>query len=395
MIYNAILRQYPDKIFNVFKASNLYPTSIHVLQSAVVKLTRRAKLSPGLKLYRGLSVAFPAQFYTSDPRGCRGFAEWGFMSTTSDRAVAVQYSGVEQGKASATVLEIRTSSVDRAASIQDYSQYSGEGEYLWWPLCFLESTGETRMEATSRGVITVMGLRINANLKARTCEDLLAQKKTTHITSFRSLVDDLSRQLPHIAEEGDAMARLAADAIRNYGGQKRTVQSLLDKIMYQCRLVLRRHETYPSQDFADDSVHRKLVTEMLDVKLWAVSKLRLWLEDKSQSLYYVTDKSLRIAHRELVAFLKRLIPANSSEARRGPALVVCKARGLIEDSVSEANMEGEDRLTSASADGLGAADLLLLIAAGANVKDAVSNRQCTWSHPVRASEPNRVVGHAV
>ena len=58
-------------------------------------------------------------------------------------------------------------------------------------------------------------------------------------------------------------------------------------------------------------------------------------------------------------------------------------------------MEGEDRLTSASADGLGAADLLLLIAAGANVKDAVSNRQCTWSHPVRASEPNRVVGHAV
>ena len=127
MIYNAILRQYPDKIFNVFKASNLYPTSIHVLQSAVVKLTRRAKLSPGLKLYRGLGgdIMFPPEFYNRDEKGRKGILEWGFMSTTGVKSEALKYSGIKKEKPFPTILEIDSGAVDRGADLTNFSQYPG------------------------------------------------------------------------------------------------------------------------------------------------------------------------------------------------------------------------------------------------------------------------------
>ena len=55
--------------------------------SAVQKIARIMPLPPGLSLYRGLggTVSLPACFYKTDEHLCRGFAEWGFMSTTADR----------------------------------------------------------------------------------------------------------------------------------------------------------------------------------------------------------------------------------------------------------------------------------------------------------------------
>jgi hypothetical protein len=65
---------------------------VHVLVSAVLKLMRVVRIPPGLRLYRGLGgrLALPASFGTADGNGLYGYAEWGFLSTTSSRAVAVQ-----------------------------------------------------------------------------------------------------------------------------------------------------------------------------------------------------------------------------------------------------------------------------------------------------------------
>jgi hypothetical protein len=69
-----------------------FATTIHILVSAVVKLTRVEKLPAGLELYRGLggSMALPETFYKGNENGCRGYTEWGFLSTTSSRATAVE-----------------------------------------------------------------------------------------------------------------------------------------------------------------------------------------------------------------------------------------------------------------------------------------------------------------
>ena len=92
-VYNAILRQYPPDVFGKFRAGgNLYATTIHILVSAVIKIARAMKLPSGLELFRGLGglMELPDAFFRTDANGCRGYAEWAFLSTTSDKAVAVQ-----------------------------------------------------------------------------------------------------------------------------------------------------------------------------------------------------------------------------------------------------------------------------------------------------------------
>jgi hypothetical protein len=74
------------------EGGNLFATTIHVLASAVLNIARSTRLPSGLELYRGLGglSELPGSFLRADANGCRGYAEWGFLSTTSDRAVAVE-----------------------------------------------------------------------------------------------------------------------------------------------------------------------------------------------------------------------------------------------------------------------------------------------------------------
>ncbi len=80
-------------VFSTFHAgNNLYATTIHILVSAVVKIARAMKLPPGLELFRGLGglMELPDSFARPDANGCRGYMEWGFLSTTSNKAVAIE-----------------------------------------------------------------------------------------------------------------------------------------------------------------------------------------------------------------------------------------------------------------------------------------------------------------
>ena len=70
-----------------------FATTVHVLGSAVLKLTRTTRLPPGTLLYRGSSEGrLPASFSAPDAHGVHGFAEWGFLSTTACRDIAIQAS---------------------------------------------------------------------------------------------------------------------------------------------------------------------------------------------------------------------------------------------------------------------------------------------------------------
>lgn len=125
MIYNAILRQYPNQVYDKFNdGGNTFPTTIFVLVSAVMKVARSMPIPSGTKLYRGLGglLDLPDCFRKGDSKGCKGYTEWGFMSTTADKAVAIQYSGVSKGRPKAMVMEIEPNAVDRGACIKDFSQ---------------------------------------------------------------------------------------------------------------------------------------------------------------------------------------------------------------------------------------------------------------------------------
>ena len=130
-IYNTILRRWPSALFEKFElGKNMYSTTIHVLVSAVQKIACVMKLPEGLILYRGLggTMRLPDCFYKADESGSRGFAEWGFMSTTASKDIAISYAGVNEHKPLPTVFEIRVGAVDRGACIREFSQYPAEIE---------------------------------------------------------------------------------------------------------------------------------------------------------------------------------------------------------------------------------------------------------------------------
>jgi hypothetical protein len=216
---------------------------------------------------------------------------------------------------------------------------------------------------TADGIVGKIRVRLNANTKSRRCEEIMAQKKSMHLASFRFLVEDVLASLLSMAEERGAGARLAGDPSRTADLKIFTVEGLVNAVHRQCLEVLKKHEERPAVDYAKDSVYRVLVTEALDVKAWAVSKFLLWLEDESQFIFHVMNRPLRVAHRDHVAFLKTALRALGGGARCAAALGLCKMRGLVEESVEEVNEVGEDSLTCAAADGQAAADLGVLIAA--------------------------------
>ncbi len=92
-----------------------YPTTIFLLGSAVTKLTKVQRIPRGIRLYRGYGggLDFPHSFYEPDVHGCQGITEFGFLSTTMSKEIAIQYSGAKQGKPIPMIIEILVGSVDR------------------------------------------------------------------------------------------------------------------------------------------------------------------------------------------------------------------------------------------------------------------------------------------
>jgi hypothetical protein len=197
-IYNTILRRYPvDKYEQLRDKDSLFPTTICVLVSAVQKLARAMVIEPGTVLYRGIdgNMELPTRFFTPDENGCLGVMEYGFMSTTSDWQTALSYARGCLPK----IIAIVVGAVDRGADISKYSQYPGEREFLWVPHSFLEPIGGSELRITDKGVVQVVGMKVNANQKAFTIEQYERLKMDLHLGSFKVLVQDLQIELNNVS----------------------------------------------------------------------------------------------------------------------------------------------------------------------------------------------------
>jgi len=102
---------------------NIYATTLHAVNSAVIKL---GKLTKAETVYRGIGgMALPPEFWKVNRFGVRGGVEPAFMSTTLNREVAMTYAS---GSGVGIVLAIRQGMVNRGADISWLSQYPHEKE---------------------------------------------------------------------------------------------------------------------------------------------------------------------------------------------------------------------------------------------------------------------------
>ena len=152
---------------------NPYTTTLHVINSAIIKL---GKLTRACRVYRGVSGGvLPREFLVPNAMNLRGGVEPGFMSTSQERDVAVGYS---QGKAQAKmVIQIDQGMTSRGADISWLSQYPHEREILFGPLTALETSATL-----------VVSMRVSVNLASLTIERVVGKMKDSHLALLGMLM---------------------------------------------------------------------------------------------------------------------------------------------------------------------------------------------------------------
>ena len=157
--YNGILRAalsgvpFLEQACQKLCMGNQYPTTLHVLTTAIIKL---GKLEKAQLVYRAPGGALPASFWRRNPEGVQGGLEIAFMSTTTAKEEAMAYARRAPGM---ILFEIQQGIVARGASISWLSQHPHEEEILFPPLTALEVVG-SRID----GAVVVVQLR--ASMKA-------------------------------------------------------------------------------------------------------------------------------------------------------------------------------------------------------------------------------------
>jgi hypothetical protein len=371
VVYNGILRQYPKELHDEFaKSDNRFSTTIFVLVSAVQKLSRCMNIPAGMLLYRGLggTLELPDSFSNADENGCKGYCEFGFSSTTADRTVAVQYSGVKDKKPQASIMEIHPNAVDRGADISEFSQYPGEKEFLFVPMSYVQGEERCRVEVgPGGGVLKVISVRVNINLKTETLEQLLGKKKSMHIAAFKSVIDETKQWLHAHAEDGGrAQARAATD--KEYGKYGWVDLSwFISKTLKQMETIKEEDTWLPDDDYVNDLKYKALVTRMLSSQEWAKQKLRLWLENQETNIETVGDTPLKSAHRQWLSFLKQrqhAVAVAGSVERKTAATKILQCKGLmVTHDASTEEADGEPLIYAAAADGWALDDLQVMTSA--------------------------------
>ncbi len=261
-------------------------------------------------------------------------------------------------------------------------------EFLWPAYSYIESSGPQYTVEGGGGLLTMVPVRINANGKALTVEELRTQKKDMHLAAFRHQLAETARDLVRIAEDEGAKDRLARDPFRVMGLQywldtggrlewllpgmsdgkrvKFTVEGLLARIGQQCEAVLERHAAVAPERYNNDETFRHNVAEMLETRAAAVATLRGYIEDPGATMATVMRTTIATRQREYLALLEQTLPAEG-EARAGAAVRLCRAMGAMQSSADEEDAEGLTLLMRAAADGAGGRVLRCLVAARADV----------------------------
>ena len=163
--------------FQALCKGNRYVTTLHSINSAVVKL---GKLTKVRTVYRGLQgMQLPDAMIRPNEHNVRCGVEYSFMSTSTDRDVALQYAttlqGHDGGACSRLLFEVRMGMVDRGADFGWLSQYPHEQEFLFAPLTGISVQDELQVQEVQGEPVLIVRVNHHVNPHTLTLEKVLAQ----------------------------------------------------------------------------------------------------------------------------------------------------------------------------------------------------------------------------
>eukprot|EP00283_Hemiselmis_rufescens_P011563 CAMPEP_0173448318 /NCGR_PEP_ID=MMETSP1357-20121228/40518_1 /TAXON_ID=77926 /ORGANISM="Hemiselmis rufescens, Strain PCC563" /LENGTH=262 /DNA_ID=CAMNT_0014414817 /DNA_START=30 /DNA_END=814 /DNA_ORIENTATION=- len=234
-------------------------------------------------------MRLPRKFWKKDEFGCRGGVEFGFLSTSTKKTVAMQYSG---GKALPTILQMDVGQVDRGATIVFLSQYPYEAEMLFPPLSNLEVVGKPEVQSWGGTFYTVVHMRINSNAKSLTLDEMIERRKTVHVGMLQNIINEAGRDMySQEQEEATAQRRTRADAsgsaahsgwqgpgasdVQGVEGSEAEIEEnskVRSVVLAELDGVLEEHSQRPAHWFSDDVNFKEAIAEAVNIKGFAIKK---------------------------------------------------------------------------------------------------------------------------
>ena len=396
-VYNGILSKRAD--FSETFAPVNFTTTIHAIISAIQKLSLQTPVQSTVFRGTGGYGYLPDCFWEpQDGLNVYGFTEFGVMSMTSSKEIALEYSGVVKSRSHPAVLAFSAGAVDRGAKVQPLSQFPFEVEFTFPPCSYIQPefiNGEHKIELLRHpdkpGVdVPVIYVRVNSNIRSPTFDELNKARKQNHIAAFRAqnrdTVSDIQRLCVERRQElmsrissnrtpGKILASLAT-ALHTTISESLN-QDELSHIVFlgfqavvcrQCEEVLSLHQRQDESVFLDKFEHARFVTEMTWVRKWAVAKVLWFIEDDSQMLEHMLEYPLQKSFREYVSFFRSRIQQEEQDGRKRQAMSLCQLLGLVgshADSNSVVLIPGEESaIVQAVENGASTHDVELMLDAG-------------------------------
>jgi hypothetical protein len=395
--YNSVLSKFPVDLARAFAPVN-FTTTLHVIISAIQKLSVRTPVQS--IVYRGTGGRgyLPDCFWEpQEGLNVYGYTEFGVMSMTSSKDVALEYSGVLCDRSHPAVLAFAAGAVDRGANVQELSQFPLEIEFTFPPLSYIQPEfmhGTHRVEYIEHrdkpGVqVPVIYVRVNSNIRSPTLDELNSARKRNHLVLFRSQNRDTVAEIRDIGNQrtdditrrfsGSSVSKVLLESLKDAQHSalmqdpvKIAFEGFLSVIRGQCEELLSLHEQKDETAFLDQFRHARLLNEMVSVRKWAIAKMLWYIEDNTQllvdTLYYPLDK----CYREFVSFCRaRLKTEPNSDKRKVHAMFLCQLLGLVVCAESEVNdyfwHDGKP-IVDAVESGISVQDVELMLDAGFEVE---------------------------
>ena len=428
LIYNGILRGFgacgevqaeiefgSDKFWTQFnsvkvsermkQAGHKFSATMHVLASAIKKMQRTSRASgfvQGTQVFRGLSGLDVAEFLASI-----GFCEKAFMSTTKSLKVAIDYSGVKQGKI-ATVLAMEVSEVDQVAVIAPFSQYPGEEEGVWNSCSYLEPrTGEDELIMTKWGAVRVVHVKTSANSKAMTLKELEDRRKTIVTTMLDSQLHDIYRELEVVDRDEQVKARAQTDMFcgswmttQGHSGvdpSKFTEENslwnsgVIKSITDASEGFVREMKGRDASWFNNDLQYRRAVEESVDLKRLAMRKVTCWIS--ASNAFDTKNQSLQTCDRVATGATWRLLQTSEdSETVKSLALQICKDHAFVVDTANDVvNDSTKETALMRQAGNGSTSSCLLLVKAGADPNAADTSGGTAVTYATQAGQTETAI----
>jgi hypothetical protein len=395
--YSSVLSKFPVDLAGAFAPVN-FTTTLHVIISAIQKLSVRTPVQS--IVYRGTGGRgyLPDCFWEpQEGLNVYGYTEFGVMSMTSSKDIALEYSGVLRDRPHPAVLAFAAGAVDRGANVQELSQFPLEVEFTFPPLSYIQpefTHGAHRIEYLEHpekpGVqVPVIYVRVNSNIRTPTLDELNSARKRNHLVMFRSQNRDTVAEIRSIgtqrmdeiswrfsrASVSQVLLASLKDAQHSTLMQdpiKTAFEGFLSVIHGQCEELLSIHEQEDETTFLNQFQHARLLKEMSSVRKWAIAKMLWYIEDERQSLVDLLNYPLHKCYREFVSFCRaRLKTEPNSDKRKTYAMFLCQLLGLVVSAESEANdflWHDENPIVEAVENGISVQDVELMLDAGFEVE---------------------------